>query len=273
MTLDAALDEAAAAIAGASALVVAAGAGMGVDSGLPDFRGDQGFWRAHPPFRALRLSFIDLANPRWFDRDPGLAWGFYGHRMHLYRDVVPHAGFARLLRWGRATEGGVAVFTSNVDGQFQRAGYPVVCEVHGSIHHLQCVRRCGAGIWEADADVVIDEATMRASEPLPRCGRCGGLARPNVLMFGDGDWLSERTDTQHRALDRWLGAAEGLVIVECGAGTAVPTVRWFSERLLAGRGATLIRVNPRESFGPAGTIELPLGAAEATARIEARLAT
>ena len=265
------LDRAADAIANATALVVAAGAGMGVDSGLPDFRGDQGFWRAYPPFRRLGLSFMDLANPRWFDRDPALAWGFYGHRMHLYREVVPHAGFHRLREWGERTRDGVAVFTSNVDGQFQRAGYPRVCEVHGSIHHLQCLRRCGVGIWEARDEVAIDEATMRASDPLPRCPRCGALARPNVLMFGDGDWRPERTDRHHRELDRWLPeGGEGLVVVECGAGTAVPTVRWFSERLLA-RGAALIRVNPRESFGPAGTIELPLGAAEATARIAERL--
>ncbi|MCO4774205.1 MAG: hypothetical protein KDA24_29510 [Deltaproteobacteria bacterium] len=133
-----ALHAAAHALAHADALVVAAGAGMGVDSGLPDFRGDKGFWNAYPPFRELGLSFMDLANPSWFRRDPALAWGFYGHRMLLYRRVVPHEGFSRLLSVGRGLSGGVAVFTSNVDGQFQRAGYETVCEVHGSIHHLQC---------------------------------------------------------------------------------------------------------------------------------------
>ena len=257
----------------ADALVVAAGAGMGVDSGLPDFRGNQGFWKAYPPFRSLGLSFMDLANPRWFHRDPTLAWGFYGHRMLLYRDVRPHEGFARLLRWGRGKPGGVAVFTSNVDGQFQRAGFDLVCEVHGSIHHLQCVDGCHAGIWDGRGEaLVVDEGTMRAREPLPACPRCGGLARPNVLMFGDGDWESARTDSQHAALNHWLASREGrVVVVECGAGTAVPTVRWFSERLQSALGASLVRVNPRESFGPPGTVEIAMGAEETTARLDARL--
>ena len=270
---DALLDQAAAALSSAGALVVAAGAGMGVDSGLPDFRGDKGFWRAYPPFRTLGLSFVDLANPRWFDRDPSLAWGFYGHRMHLYRDVVPHVGFDVLQRWGQRL-GGAAVFTSNVDAQFQRSGFDTVCEVHGSIHHLQCVATCHDAIWTAEGvDVVIDPETFRAREPLPRCPRCNGLARPNVLMFGDGGWLPDRTSRQERALEQWLmDAADPIVIVECGAGTAVPTVRWFSERLARGRHGTLIRINPREDHGPAGTIGIPMGAAEALTAIDQRLA-
>jgi len=70
---------------------VTAGAGMGVDSGLPDFRGDQGFWRAYPPYAKVGLSFADLANPRWFDEAPSLAWGFCGHRLNLDRRP--------LMRW------------------------------------------------------------------------------------------------------------------------------------------------------------------------------
>ena len=54
------------AIAAADALLVAAGAGMGVDSGLPDFRGPEGFWPAYPAYRKLGKSFQDLANPVWF---------------------------------------------------------------------------------------------------------------------------------------------------------------------------------------------------------------
>lgn len=273
MSCDAALDAAAAAIEGAASLVIAAGAGMGVDSGLPDFRGDAGFWNAYPPFERLGLSFIDLANPRWFDRDPALAWGFYGHRMHLYRDVVPHAGFAILKRWSERMAGGGAVFTSNVDAQFQRAGFNTICEVHGSIHHLQCATPCHDGIWWAvGVEVGIDEATFRARDPLPRCPRCGGVARPNVLMFGDGAWLPDRTSQQDHALDAWLAdAPDPLVVVECGAGTAVPTVRWFSERLAGGRQATLVRINPREDHGPRGTIGIPLGAMAALSAIDERL--
>src|SRR6478752_6346225 len=84
------------------ALLIAAGAGMGVDSGLPDFRGTEGFWRAYPPLAELGLRFEEVANPTWFDRDPQLAWGFYGHRLNLYRATEPHEGFSVLRRWGEA---------------------------------------------------------------------------------------------------------------------------------------------------------------------------
>src|SRR5687767_9842489 len=86
------LARAAAAVRDADALLVTAGAGMGVDSGLPDFRGTEGFWRAYPAFARLGLRFEQLASPAWFARDPHLAWGFYGHRLNLYRATTPHAG-------------------------------------------------------------------------------------------------------------------------------------------------------------------------------------
>src|SRR3954471_3290794 len=114
---------AAEAIASADALLIGAGAGMGVDSGLPDFRGPEGFWRAYPPYARLGLGFAALADPRWFRDDPTLAWGFYGHRLGLYRRTRPHAGFALLQRWASRMPMGGFVSTSNVDGQFQRAGF------------------------------------------------------------------------------------------------------------------------------------------------------
>ncbi|ATY15236.1 NAD-dependent protein deacetylase [Amycolatopsis sp. AA4] len=233
-------------IRGAGALLVCAGAGMGVDSGLPDFRGGEGFWRAYPPYAGLGLRFEELADPQHFASDPELAWGFYGHRLDLYRKTVPHRGFSLLLEWGLATPGGVRVFTSNVDGQFQAAGFPHVAEAHGSIHHLQCLAGCSREIWPAEGIAVdLDEATMRARPPLPSCPRCGSLARPNILMFGDFDWVPDRSQEQLDELTAWRRAHRDLVVVELGAGQAVPTVRRYSELASAATGA-LIRINPRE---------------------------
>ena len=198
---------------------------MGVDSGLPDFRGNEGFWKAYPPMAKLGISFIEMANPTWFDDDPTLAWGFYGHRLNLYRRTAPHRGFTQLLEIGRQKRGGYFVFTSNVDGQFQKAGFAEeqVEECHGSIHHLQCTHPCSAGIWDArDERVAVDEDTFRAKEPLPRCKHCSGMARPNVLMFGDWSWISTRTDSQSGRRSAWLKgileARHRLAIVEVGAG-------------------------------------------------------
>ncbi len=98
------LDAAAGAIRAAEALLITAGAGIGVDSGLPDFRGNEGFWNAYPPLQHLGIGFMDMANPVWFKRDPELAWGFYGHRLELYRSTVPHDGFRILREWGTATK-------------------------------------------------------------------------------------------------------------------------------------------------------------------------
>ena len=176
--LDASLSLAARAVDEAEALVITAGAGMGVDSGLPDFRGPEGFWRAYPAFRELGLRFEQLANPEWFFDDPALAWGFYGHRLNLYRRTVPHEGFATLLRWAAGKPRGAFVFTSNVDGQFQKAGFPDdrVVECHGSIHFLQCLRGCGEPIRSAAGVAVeVDDVDLPGAAALPGVP---GLPRP-----------------------------------------------------------------------------------------------
>jgi NAD-dependent SIR2 family protein deacetylase len=275
VTTDDPIVHAAAAIAAADALLVTAGAGMGVDSGLPDFRGNQGFWRAYPAYAQLGLSFVELANPRWFRDDPALAWGFYGHRLNLYRATAPHAGFARLLAWCASRRRGGYVLTSNVDGHFQRAGWDParIVEAHGTIDIWQCVAGCGAEPFPAaSADLKVDPVTFRAAAPLPTCVACGGLARPNILMFGDDDWDERRTLVQQGGLERWLvdaGRSSGrLVIIECGAGTVVPTIRATGEGLARRMGATIIRINPREPGVFRQAIAITVGAAEALARID-----
>jgi len=269
-----AIAQAAAAIHSADALLITAGAGMGVDSGLPDFRGTEGFWNAYPPYRHLGLSLAQLANPMWFERDPQLAWGFYGHRLNLYRATMPHAGFSILQKWTARLPGGARIFTSNVDGQFQKAGFAEdhIAECHGSIHHLQCTRGC-RGIWSSDGvNVEVDARDFRARGDLPTCPECRALARPNILMFGDDAWLSDRSQTQEEKLDAWLRAQSDkrLVIIECGAGTAIPTVRRFSDYQARGASTTLVRINMRESEVPSG-VGIQSGALEALTAIDASL--
>jgi NAD-dependent SIR2 family protein deacetylase len=267
------IQQAARAVASADALLIGAGAGMGVDSGLPDFRGDQGFWRAYPPYQKLGLRFTTLANPQWFVRDPALAWGFYGHRLHLYRSTQAHGGFGILLSWVRRMKHGAFVFTSNVDGHFQRAGFNPdrVLEVHGAIDWLQCTADCGAGLFSADAVTIsVDEETMRAREPLPLCPSCGALARPNILMFNDWQWDDTRTRAQQGRLTAWheTTLASRMVIVECGAGTAIATVRYFCEQRATSPLATLIRINPREPHVPSRHLGLAIGALEGLQAID-----
>lgn len=250
---DEAIRRAADLIGNSDALLVAAGAGMGIDSGLPDFRGPGGFWAAYPALGRRGLEFHRVASPCTFETDPALAWGFYGHRLNLYRATEPHPGFTILRRWGESMLYGYGAFTSNVDGHFQRAGFGSknMAECHGSIHHLQCTVPCGTAIWPADefTPVVDSKNCLLVSEP-PRCPRCGALARPNILMFGDGAWECSRSSVQEADLCNWLDGVQRLVVVELGAGTAIPSVRHFSHELVANHGARLIRINPREATVP-----------------------
>lgn len=267
-----AIQQAADAILTADALLIGAGAGMGVDSGLPDFRGNEGFWKAYPPFRGRRFS--EISDPVWFRTDPAQAWGLYGHRLRLYRDANPHDGFAILRRWAERVPQGAFVLTSNVDGQFQKAGFPEdrIFECHGSVHYLQCVDLCSDAVWPTgETEVTVDEATFRAHLPLPTCPQCGGIARPNVLMFNDLDCLPNRIAEQQRGYRDFLQSVyrRRIVAVEVGAGTAIPTVRVASSL----HASQVIRINPHDPEVSPGDISLPLGALDALTRIDALLET
>ncbi|MEK8025860.1 SIR2 family NAD-dependent protein deacylase [Pseudaquabacterium rugosum] len=259
-------------VAEAGSLIIAAGAGMGVDSGLPDFRGAQGFWRAYPALGASGLRFEQVASPATFARDPQLAWGFYGHRLALYRATPPHAGHRLLLDWAARGRRPLTVFTSNVDGAFQRAGFDpqTLHECHGTIDWLQCTEPCSDAIWPADAlQPDIDPTRCRWRGEVPTCPHCGAVARPNILMFGDGRWLPARTDAQDARQRDWLARqARRPLVIELGAGLAVPTVRHFSAMMVR-RGATLLRINLREpEVRPGDGLGLGAGALEALQAID-----
>ncbi|MBJ9658614.1 Sir2 family transcriptional regulator [Burkholderia multivorans] len=245
---------------------------MGVDSGLPDFRGRDGFWRAYPALRQHGLSFEDMANPARFAQHPKLAWGFYGHRLKLYRDTVPHEGFAILRRWADRMPRGAFVFTSNVDGQFQKAGFSEehVHECHGSIHSVQCMDACTNDTWSAeDIHPLVNEKTSELESPSPRCPHCGAFARPNILMFGDWGWVGLPYERQQQRLATWISSVSKPVVVEVGAGKALPTVRRFSERFAAQR---LIRINLREPItSPLHGVGLEGAAASTLKLLDAKL--
>ena len=257
----------------ADSLLITAGAGMGVDSGLPDFRGNEGLWRAYPALRASNLSFSEIANPAWFYKHPRLAWGFYGHRLQMYRQVTPHDGFSILRRWVKKFAIPSTVFTSNVDGQFQRAGFNLnaVYECHGSIHFLQCSRPCTEDIWPADEFIpLIDPDQCLLLNEIPTCPRCGEVARPNILMFNDGGWLPNRSDAQEAHLQTWLQGVSAPLIVEIGAGTAIASVRDFGADVCRQWDAKLLRINLRESGVENNhSIGLSLGALKALKNLDA----
>lgn len=271
--------EAAASIRAADGLLFTAGAGMGVDSGLPDFRGDKGFWKAYPAFEKRGLSFMDLADPRWFVSDPATAWGFYGHRLNLYRQTIPHKGCSILLKWGlsKMERGGYFVKTTNVDGQFEKAGFASqrINACHGSIHRLQCNEFCPAGgaVWSASQVQINVSEDCQAVSGIPLCPYCGAIARPNILMFGDSSFSRSHSQAEAVRLKQWLEpfvlGKRLLTIVEIGAGEEIPTLRLEGERLEQIPGIDLIRINPREfEAASSKTIVLPMKGLEALQSVE-----
>ncbi|MDH4285060.1 MAG: NAD-dependent deacetylase [Gallionellaceae bacterium] len=258
-------------IANADSLVITAGAGMGVDSGLPDFRGKDGFWKAYPALGKAKIRFEEIANPHAFQEAPELAWGFYGHRLNLYRKAVPHSGYHHLRAIAGQLGGGAFVYTSNVDGHFAKSGFSLdrIVECHGSIHHLQCLENCAGKIWEAGRFTPeVDDERCLLTSPFPRCPECGEIARPNILMFGDCGWEELRTSLQEARFHEWRRTVSRPVVIEIGAGTAIPTVRLLG----ASMRVSLIRINPAEpEYGYQSDVYIRSGAAAGMAAIAGEL--
>ena len=237
-------------IVDADSLVICAGAGMGVDSGLPDFRGAAGFWKAYPALGSEGIRFEDIANPSAFVENPSLAWQFYSHRINLYRQTKPHAGFGILKRLCESKAHGGFVYTSNVDGHFQRAGFAEerVNECHGSLSYLQCVEPCRQAVWPLGG--ALNETT------LPLCPHCGELARPNVLMFNDWGHVHERAEDKYEVFEAWLTGVRNPVVIELGAGINIPSVRRYAASLEL----PIVRINPQDHAITPPHIGLPMTA-------------
>jgi NAD-dependent deacetylase len=141
--------------------VVLTGAGISTESGIPDFRTPTGIWAQYDP---TEYATIDA-----FRRDPEKVWEFYALRLEVLGRAEPNAGhlaLAELERRGLVQ----AIVTQNIDGLHQRAGSENVIEVHGSIRTASCLR-CGE-------QVPLEQA-------MPRCGECGEILKPDVVMFGE----------------------------------------------------------------------------------------
>lgn len=253
----------------ADAIIITAGAGMSVDSGLPDFRGDQGFWRAYPPLKDKNLSFTDMANPQWFFSNPKLAWAFYGHRLKLYNATTPHEGFYLLRELCKEKDDNYFIYTSNVDGHFAKAGFDKdkIYECHGSIHYTQCIYKDDGAIWAIDEnEIEVDEDKFEATK-MPTCKECGCVMRPNILMFYDGVFNWNRTKAQYHRYDAWLSKNMNskIAIIEIGAGLAVPTIRAYGERMAKRfNKANLIRINPTDTkINPYCGVSIKMGGLEA----------
>ena len=152
-------------------IVFLGGAGVSTESNIPDFRREDGLYAArneygYPPEVLISRSF--------FDRNKEIFFDYYKKNLvSLNAKPNPaHYALAELERMGKLK----AVVTQNIDGLHQMAGSKNVLELHGSIHRNYCMR-CGK---------FFDAAYVKNSEGAPKCDECGGLIKPDVVLYEEG---------------------------------------------------------------------------------------
>ncbi len=115
---------------------------------------------------------------------------------------------------------------------------------------------------------IVDESRFELVNAMPTCPHCARLARPNILMFGDWNWIDDRSAQQTQKFATWMKGVKRLVVVELGAERALPTVRRFSEQ----HGPHVGRINPRESeIAPSVGIGIAGGAKDTLRQLDAML--
>lgn len=217
-----------AALRSAQRVAVLTGAGVSAASGLATFRGAGGLWRG---YRAE-----DLATPQAYARDPLLVWGWYAMRFQQAAAAAPNDAHLRLAALEAATPDFTLV-TQNVDGLHARAGSKRPLELHGNLTQSRC-EACGH----------LDALSPGFSAP-PRCSRCGGRARPNVVWFGER--LPEAA--LEEAAEAFLRAEVALVI---GTSAVVEPAASLG-RLAAQGGAVVVEINPDPTpLTPLATLSL-----------------
>jgi NAD-dependent deacetylase len=203
-------------------VAVLTGAGISAESGVPTFRGEDGLWRN---YRAE-----DLATPDAFCRDPQLVWEWYDWRRGLIADCQPNAAHHTLVQMERHFDDWTLI-TQNVDGLHQLAGSRNVVELHGNIWRMRCTQECRPA-WE---DHTVPLLTTRGA--LPTCTRCGSLARPDVVWFGES--------LPGEALAAALAAAQCCQVMLVVGTSAVVQPAASLPLLALRRGAYVVEVNPQ----------------------------
>lgn len=232
------LDAVLATIRTARAAFALTGAGVSVESGVPDFRSATGLWTRFDPFEYATLSTF-LASPE-------KSWAMFRELAQSLDGIAPnpaHAALAELERSGRL----VAIVTQNIDGLHQAAGSHRVLEIHGEGTRLHCVR---CGHFEPFT------ARQRQPGPVPACPRCTAALKPNVVLFEE--------PVRHLETVSALVRRTNLVLVAGTSARVAPASQVPLE--IVARGGSILEFNlevtdlTREGLGPRGAlVEGPVG--------------
>jgi NAD-dependent SIR2 family protein deacetylase len=206
-------------IAKARSLTVLSGAGVSTASGIPDYRDRNGDWKHSQPTQYGEFMRSEASRQRYWSRSY-LGW----QRFSAARPNAAHYALARLEDDGKID----TIITQNVDGLHTEAGSRAVIDLHGELAKVRCTR-CGviigraefqAGLaaanpgwaaealaYRADGDAELAEDAA-AHFSVPGCGACGGIMKPDVVMFGEGV-PKKRVESAMEAVDR----ADALLVV------------------------------------------------------------
>ena len=219
-------------------VVALTGAGISAESGIPTFRGSEGFWVVG----SKNYMPQEMATHEMFEQAPEEVWRWYLHRFGVCKDARPNAGHEALVALERALGDRFTLVTQNIDGLHRRAGSQRVFCIHGDAAYVRCAAECGLGVAELPSLGPRGEGPLTAAERAAlACPRCHGWLRPHVL------WFDECYDEEHYRMDsalRAAAAADLLLVVGTSGATNLPMQ---IGHLAFRRGAALVDVNPEEN--------------------------
>jgi NAD-dependent deacetylase len=228
-------------------VLVITGAGVSAESGIPTFRGQDGYWR--------NFDAAKLATPEAFQRDPKLVWEWYRERRQRIWNAQPNAAHAAIATLAQHADEFLLV-TQNVDDLHARAGMPAqrMVQIHGDIFVTRC-SRCDwrAELCDAETNNIRDHTGLAGARPsnagnelkeagdgLPKCSQCTALMRPGVVWFGE-----QLSRNELERVENFLdGGACDVVIV---AGTTATFGYIMDWALRGSQEGELIEVNPEET--------------------------
>lgn len=223
-------------------VVALTGAGISAESGIPTFRGPEGYWtvgsRVYQP--------EELATWRTFSRAPDVVWPWYLYRRTVCRAAQPNAGHRALAELQRALGERFVLVTQNVDGLHVRAGSPPerTWEIHGNLDRFRCAADCTLRTWPAPdglrAFARTDVLEDRDRQWL-RCPDCGGAARPHVLWF---DEYYDEPRFRWNSAQQAAAQADVLLVVGTSGATNLPMT--MGRRAMSS-GCAIVDVNPERS--------------------------
>ncbi len=235
-------------------VVVLTGAGISAESGIPTFRGKDGYWTVGSKVYQPQ----ELATAAAFARLPAEVWQWYLYRRTICRRAEPNAAHRALVDLERALGSRFRLITQNVDGLHLRAGHSHErsFEIHGNIDFMRCARECDPAlvpIPEQIGAVEADQALTGEQLALLSCPRCGGRARPHVL------WFDESYDEPRYRFESSLAASSEAALIVVVGTSASTTLPWYVVRTGAQLGAAIVDVNIADNdFGEIAKT-LPLG--------------